>query len=219
MVPEISRKVSPVTLTLVIINTVVFGLTVLLAPIPTVFGMMDYDLVSKGQVYRLFTAIFLHGGVEHILSNMVMLYAAGDLLEKRIGHVRFAFAYLLSGIAGNAVSYLYEKVSGVRYTAVGASGAVYGIMGVIICLAIRKVKGFEIPKQRILLALFFSIYSSFAIPNIDYAAHIGGMAAGLIAGLFIKKTHRDDTVINILSEDRELAEERNLQEWKDNRIR
>ena len=200
MVPEISRKVSPVTLTLVIINTVVFGLTVLLAPIPTVFGMMDYDLVSKGQVYRLFTAIFLHGGVEHILSNMVMLYAAGDLLEKRIGHVRFALAYLVSGIAGNAVSYLYEKVSGVRYTAVGASGAVYGIMGVIICLAIRKVKGFEIPKQRILLALFFSIYSSFAIPNIDYAAHIGGMIAGLIAGLFMNPAYETDTIRAVLQD-------------------
>lgn len=200
MVPEISRKVSPVTLTLVIINTVVFGLTVLLAPIPTVFGMMDYDLVSKGQVYRLFTAIFLHGGVEHILSNMVMLYAAGDLLEKRIGHVRFALAYLVSGIAGNAVSYLYETVSGIRYTAVGASGAVYGIMGVIICLAIRKVKGFEIPKQRILLALFFSIYSSFAIPNIDYAAHIGGMIAGLIAGLFLNPAYETDTIRAVLQD-------------------
>ena len=114
--------------------------------------------------------------------------------------MRFAFAYLLSGIAGNAVSYLYEKVSGVRYTAVGASGAVYGIMGVIICLAIRKVKGFEIPKQRILLALFFSIYSSFAIPNIDYAAHIGGMVAGLIAGLFLNPAYETDTIRAVLQD-------------------
>lgn len=218
MVPEISRKTAPVTLILVIINVVVFGLTILLAPIPTLFGMMDYDLVSKGQVYRLFTAIFLHGGVEHILSNMVMLYAAGDLLERRIGHVRFALAYLLSGIAGNAVSYLYEAVSGARYTAVGASGAVYGIMGVIICLALRKVRGFEIPKQRIFLALIFSIYSSFAIPNIDYSAHIGGMAAGLIAGLFIKKTHRDDIVFNTRPEGQELTEGQDFSKWQDNGI-
>lgn len=187
-----NRRIAPVTLTLVIINAVVFGLTVLLAPMPTVFGMMDYDLVSQGQWYRLFTAMFLHGGVEHILSNMVMLYAAGDLLEQRIGHVRFAFIYLLTGIAGNIVSYLYETVSGARYTAVGASGAVYGVMGVIICLALRKVRGFEIPKQRILLALVFSIYSSFAMPNIDYAAHIGGMVSGLLSGLFINAVNRDN---------------------------
>ncbi|MBR4718797.1 MAG: rhomboid family intramembrane serine protease [Lachnospiraceae bacterium] len=176
---------APVTLALVIINVLVFVATIILAPLPTIFGMMDYDLVSQGQVYRMFTAMFLHGGAEHLLSNMVMLYAAGDLLERRIGHVKFALVYLLSGLAGNAVSYLFEMLSGLRYTSVGASGAVYGIMGVIIALALKKAEGFDIPKRRIFLALVFSIYSSFAIPNIDYSAHIGGLLFGLVSGFII----------------------------------
>lgn len=179
---------SYVTLALVAINVLMFALSIILAPLPTAFGMMDYDLVSQGQVYRMFTAMFLHSGTEHLLSNMIMLFAAGDLLEKRIGHFKFAAIYLLSGLAGSVISFLFEKVSGLRYTSVGASGAVYGIMGAIICLALRKVDGFNIPKQRILLAVFFSIYSSFAIPNIDYAAHIGGMLFGLAAGLFLNIT-------------------------------
>lgn len=179
---------SYVTLALVAINVLMFALSIILAPMPTAFGMMDYDLVSQGQVYRMFTAMFLHSGTEHLLSNMIMLFAAGDLLEKRIGHFKFAAIYLLSGLAGSVISFLFEKVSGLRYTSVGASGAVYGIMGAIICFALRKVDGFNIPKQRILLAVFFSIYSSFAIPNIDYAAHIGGMLFGLAAGLFLNIT-------------------------------
>lgn len=184
-------KPAPVTLILVFINALIFGVTIILAPIPTLFGMMDYDRVSQGQVYRIFTAMFLHGSAEHLFSNMVMLFAAGDLLEKRIGHLRFAVIYLLSGMAGNVVSYLYEMFSGARYTAVGASGAVYGIMGAIICLALRKAEGFNIPKQRILLALVFSIYSSFAIPNIDYSAHIGGIVFGFVAALFIRTSQHN----------------------------
>lgn len=177
---EASQWLAIATLTLLVINVMMFILSIIFEGSFTELGMMDYDLVSQGQYYRLFTAMFLHGGVEHILSNMIMLYAAGDLLERRMGHIRFAVLYLISGMAGNIVSYLYEMLSGARYTAVGASGAVYGIMGAIICLALKKVRGFEIPKQRIVLALVFSIYSSFAIPNIDYAAHIGGLVFGAV---------------------------------------
>lgn len=176
---------APVALILVIINVVIFGLSIFFAPLLTTFGMMDYDLISQGQIYRMFTAMFLHGGAEHLLSNMIMLYAAGDLLEKKIGHRWFAVIYFLSGLVGNIASYLFEMMSGLRYTSVGASGAVYGILGAIIGLAITKTKGFEIPKRRILLALIFSVYSSFAIPNIDYAAHIGGLVFGLVSGLLI----------------------------------
>jgi len=68
-------------------------------------GMMSSELIKDGQIYRFITAMFLHGGIEHLVSNMLLLYILGEVVENKLGSVRYASVYLLSGILGNVVSY------------------------------------------------------------------------------------------------------------------
>ena len=182
-----SKKPAPVAVTLVIVNTLVFLTTVIIGNIAAngenpfiASGRMDFDLVRNGEFYRFISAMFLHAGAQHLISNMVLLYFMGEMVENKTGSVRFAIIYLLSGIMGNVVSYSYEWISGNRYTSVGASGAVYGIMGALLYLVIKKTKGLNIPIMRMILLVAYCIYSSFATSYIDYAAHIGGLVFGFI---------------------------------------
>ena len=173
---------APVTVALVAINVTVFLVSAFVMPECLEYGMMDYDRVSEGQIYRLFTAMFLHGGVDHIVSNMISLYFMGALVERTAGSLKFSVLYMMSGVAGNIASYYFEMLSGCRYTSVGASGAIYGIMGAVIILALKKRSGLNATKRRLFIAVAYCIYSSFAMPGIDYAAHIGGLICGLTMG-------------------------------------
>ena len=182
-----SKKPAPVAVTLVIVNTLVFLTTVIIGNIAAngenpfiASGRMDFDLLRNGEFYRFISAMFLHAGAQHLISNMVLLYFMGEMVENKTGSVRFAIIYLLSGIMGNVVSYSYEWISGNRYTSVGASGAVYGIMGALLYLVIKKTKGLNIPIMRMILLVAYCIYSSFATSYIDYAAHLGGLVFGFI---------------------------------------
>ncbi|MBR5765956.1 MAG: rhomboid family intramembrane serine protease [Lachnospiraceae bacterium] len=184
---------SPVTLAIVLMNAVMFLASVTVGEAFVSAGVMDFELVSGGQLYRLLTAMFLHGSIDHIVGNMLFLFAMGEMVERAAGHVKYAVIYILAGIAGNGVSYLYEMMSGIRYSSLGASGAVYGIFGALIVMSIKKVSGINIVKSRIPLAIIYCLYSSFAMPNIDYAAHIGGLLFGmLLTALLVKKGVGDE---------------------------
>ncbi len=174
------EKPSPVVYGLVAVNIVIFILSAYVFPETVNAGMMDYDLVKDGQLYRLITAMFLHGGVDHILGNMLSLFVMGTLVEREAGSVKFTVIYMLSGIMGNLTSFLYEMISGVRYTSVGASGAIYGIMGAVVLLALKRRSGLNVTGRRLFIAVAYCIYSSFAMPGIDYAAHIGGLVSGFL---------------------------------------
>src|SRR5690606_2201197 len=84
-------------------------------------GAKVNEYIAQGEVWRLFTAIFLHGGVVHVMFNLYALYALGPLLEGYTGHTRFLTIFLVSGLYGSLFSYaLSGPVS------VGASGAIFG---------------------------------------------------------------------------------------------
>ncbi|MCR5507756.1 MAG: rhomboid family intramembrane serine protease [Lachnospiraceae bacterium] len=184
---DLMEKVPPVTMLILLTNAVIFVLseTVMKWLIPV--GLMDYDLVSQGQIYRLVSAAFLHDGIEHIIGNMLLLFAMGGMVETAAGSFKYAAIYLISAIAGNACSFYFESATGLRYASLGASGAVYGILGALIVMAVRKVRGIRVVRSRIPLAVIYCIYTSFAMPNIDYAAHIGGMLAGMLLSYILVK--------------------------------
>ncbi len=174
------KKPSPVSVSLVVINVIIYCTYFIIGEPFITSGQMNFELVSQGQIYRLVTAMFLHGGIQHIAGNMILLYFLGQIIENKTGSVKYGIIYLVSGIMGNVVSYLYEMVSGARYVSVGASGAVYGLIGALIYLVIRKTQGLNIDKKRLFLMVAYCIYSSFATEHIDFAAHLGGMLFGFI---------------------------------------
>ena len=94
-------------------------------------GSLSLTFVREGQWYRLITAMFLHEGLDHYFSNMLLLYFMGDMLERKVGSVKYLFIYMASGVIGNLVSCLHEYVTGSYYISFGASGAVFGIIGML----------------------------------------------------------------------------------------
>lgn len=142
------------------------------------------DLWQGGQVYRLFTSMFLHANVEHLFSNMVVLYYVGALVERELGPLPYTVLYLLSGLAGNIFSIGYEIFAGIYGSSVGASGAVFGVEGALLFLVmIRRGKLESMTVGRVAFAIAFSLYCGFTSAGVNNAAHVGGVLMGFIAAV------------------------------------
>jgi Rhomboid family len=122
--PELS-----VTVALLAINAGVFGLQWLYPSLTFRGAKLTQRIVNHGEWYRLVTPIFLHGGLAHLLINSMSLYNLGPFVESKFGGKRMLSYYLLSGVAGNALSAVVNP----RTPAVGASGAIAGLIGAAGC--------------------------------------------------------------------------------------
>ena len=191
---EIRNAVVP----LLVLNIVFFVLQMVLGRIFTnAFILISGDIITRPWI--LITHMFLHGSPYHLLFNMYVLFLFGPLLENRIGTKRFFLIYFLSGIiAAIASSLIYPFIFNEPFIALGASGAIMGMLGVIIILMpdLRVLFFFVVPMQlwmaAIILALIdvFGIFYPMGIANI---AHLVGMGCGLLYGLNLKKEKRKFT--------------------------
>ncbi len=148
------------------------------------FGVMD--LIENGEWHRIFSSMFLHSDIQHLVSNMLILYYIGNVVEKHIGHLPYMIIYFLSGLAGNIFSAGYELYTEDYISSLGASGAVFGIEGAMLMLAVlNKGKITEITAGRLAFAIAFSLYCGFTSSYVNNMAHIGGVLMGFAAtGIF-----------------------------------
>ena len=138
-------------------------------------------LLYGDEWYRLLTSAFLHADVEHLANNMILLYFAGDIVERSLGKVRFLFLYGMAAVSGNLFSAAYELSTGSFYDTIGASGAVFGLTGALLFLVIlKRGKAAEITLQRMLIAVGLSFYAGFRQTSVNNAAHLGGLVSGFI---------------------------------------
>lgn len=158
-------------------------------------GAMYPDfLLYNHQWWRLFTAMFLHFGIEHLMNNIVIFCCIGPRLEKILGHVRFAVVYLTAGIGGGLLSFYMMLRSGNYAVSAGASGAIFGVVGALLWAVIwHKGKVDGLTTQGIVIMLFLSLYLGFAETGVDNWCHIGGLVTGFVmaALLYHKKGQRD----------------------------
>ncbi len=146
-------------------------------------GALNSELVRQGQLWRLFTSLFLHIGVLHLLLNVWALYQLGAVFEMMFGTPRFLLIYFATGVAASAASVFFTNG-----TAAGASGAIFGILGALIT-GIRRSPRWKhqswtqnLVKQLLGWAAL-NVIIGFTVPGIDNAAHFGGFFAGLLFGL------------------------------------
>lgn len=175
------------------VNIVLVAVNVILFMICTFTGSLIYnigdfsvmDLIQSGSWYRMITSMFLHADIGHLVSNMLILYYIGNVVEKHIGHLPYLGLYFLSGLVGNVFSAGYELITGDFVSAIGASGAVFGVEGALLMLAlVHRGKLAGITAGRIAFSIAFSLYCGFTGTNIDNAAHVGGLMMGfLMAGM------------------------------------
>lgn len=143
-------------------------------------GCVGLPYVLQGEVYRLFTAMFLHGSIDHYFSNMLLLYFLGDVLENKVGRIRFMVLYLLTGIIGNVFSCFYEYVSRVEYISYGASGAVFGLIGMLFYMVMHRDERIKISMSAMIFMVAYCVYSSFVGIQVNVAAHLGGLLSGML---------------------------------------
>jgi len=175
-------------LVLIVINFIFFIATLAREDIITRLGLAPF-LFSE-RPWTLVTAMFVHSGFWHLFGNMVTLYFFGTFLVRLIGSNWFLLVYLVGGIAGNA---LYLWLGEPFSLAIGASGAVYAVAGALVVLVPRLTVRlyFILPVPLWAVVLIFLVIWSF-VPGVAWQAHIGGLAAGLIAGFFFRRRIRVD---------------------------
>ncbi|MEE8721642.1 MAG: rhomboid family intramembrane serine protease [Eggerthellaceae bacterium] len=158
---------------------------------------LSSNVAATGAWYTLLTSMFIHGSITHILCNMVTLYWIGMLLERIYGSVRFTVLYFVAGIVGGLVFAGIDSALGIRSSAVGASGAIYGLFAAYAYLLIRESKQAVLFTTRVSRADVMSFLSVIGInvlvsltPGIAWEAHLGGFIGGLVCGIVLYDTER-----------------------------
>lgn len=134
----------PVTAGLILLNILVFLIVEFTGSSQNTMHMLDCGaaftpmIIQGGEYYRLFTCMFLHFGIEHLLNNMLVLFVLGSRLEQVIGKIKFLLIYLIGGVLGNVISLLIELRTQDFAVSAGASGAVFAVMGAMIYIVIRN---------------------------------------------------------------------------------
>ena len=143
-------------------------------------AMYGPALFEDGEYFRLLTSMFMHFDFEHLMGNMVTLVVIGKYLEPLVGKVRFAVIYVLSGLGGNLFSYLGEMLTKSYAVSAGASGAVFGLTGALLCLVILNHGRIgSITKQGMYLMVAMSLYTGFSSQGVNNVAHVGGLICGI----------------------------------------
>ena len=165
------------------------AVNVILYVIPILFGQYN-DLINnysvwgpairEGQYYRLFTGIFLHGGILHLLFNCYALYVIGSQVENFLGRIKFAIIYLVAGISGA----LFSVIFGGNFASIGASGAIFGLMGALVYFGYHyRVYLGTVIKSQIIPLIVLNLLLGFCMPGIDNFAHIGGLIGGTLMSI------------------------------------
>ena len=182
----------PITVALVAINALVFIATLIagaewLIPVGKMqiaWGSNFGPYTTDGEWWRLFTSLFIHFGIPHLILNMIALVMFGPLVERLYGSVNYLLIYLLAGIAGSLASLSWRP----EINSAGASGAIFGILGALLAAQLRAGGSFPPDilrpiRDTALLFLGLSLYAGYRYKGIDNAAHLGGLAAGFLLGL------------------------------------
>jgi rhomboid protease GluP len=144
-------------------------------------GGLGNLVIHDGEWWRLVTAMFLHGGLIHFGFNSYVLLQLGPLVEQTYGTEKFWVVYLFSGIVGGLASELLQP----KVTVIGASGAIVGLIGLLLAYGIRRggITGGNIRSAMLKYALYILVFS--LLPGISFLGHAGGFAGGLVIGLVI----------------------------------
>jgi rhomboid protease GluP len=150
--------------------------------LPAALGLKANALILQGQVWRLITPVFLHGSILHLGFNMYALYIFGPGLERHFGHVRFLALYLLSGFAGNVLSFIFSTAP-----SLGSSTAIFGLLGAEGVFLYRNRGVFGGFARRALSNIVMIALVNFVIgftPGIDNWGHLGGLLGGTLFAWF-----------------------------------
>ena len=179
-----------VTIAIIAVNVIVFFITAFGGDVMSGSYMVsvgaDFSpyVILEGQWWRLITCMFLHFGFRHLAGNMVSLALYGISLERAVGKWKFLAIYMLSGLFSSLASCLFHYFTHDYVVSAGASGAIYGLIGLMIVATIKSRGriGSSGMIYRLGIVALFIFYSNFISSGVDVAAHIGGLVFGITFG-------------------------------------
>jgi membrane associated rhomboid family serine protease len=140
-------------------------------------GALSRATVGDGEVWRLITSGFIHAGLPHLLFNMLSLWVLGSLLEPAVGRVRFALIYFASLLVGSLGALIAQPIG----VTVGASGAIFGLLGAAI--VVLRSRGIDPMESGLVFWLGLNLVFTFTISGISIGGHIGGLVGGTLAAI------------------------------------
>ncbi|WP_278565820.1 rhomboid family intramembrane serine protease [Anaerostipes caccae] len=146
---------------------------------------------KQGELYRLVTSNFLHNGFDHLFNNMIVFVLIGSRLEPIFGRARYVALYMGAGLCGSIVSAVYYMNMGEMVASVGASGAIFGLIGAMLWILIKN-RGYqkEFYGGGVALMIAGSLYHGFSTMGVDNAAHIGGCIGGFFLAILLYRQDR-----------------------------
>ncbi|MGM0904642.1 MAG: rhomboid family intramembrane serine protease [Bacillota bacterium] len=186
---EFIRFYPLITLILFIHLLVYLATTLPLLPSREIFTLLaGVNLyILQGEIWRIFTPIFVHSGFTHLLFNSFSLVLFGPALERILGKAKFLLVYLLTGIAANVATLILEPPT---YTHVGSSGAIFGLFGFYLAISMFRKELLSKENSQIIVTIaVIGVIMTFVQANINITAHIFGLIAGFLTGrvFFLKQ--------------------------------
>ncbi len=192
------------TTTLIVVNIGIFLLFTFLGDTEDTRFMLEHGalygpyVIEGHQYYRLFSALFLHFGINHLLNNMVLLGALGWNLELETGRIKFILIYIIAGLGGNLFSLWNNSRTEQLIVSAGASGAIFGLMGALLWVVIKNHgKVGRLTNRGILFMVVLSLYFGFTSSGVDNAAHIGGLVCGFIAAIILYRRKEQNLISEV----------------------
>jgi len=196
---------TPVTCVLIAINVLIMGFMAFenlsgeTNSIMATWAAYTPAIITEKEYYRLFTPMFLHFGIEHLFNNMLLLLFLGEIIEEKVGAVRYLAIYLLGGVLGNVLSMALDLrlPDSQMPISAGASGAVFALIGAMAyLLLINKGRLAGVTLTRLMILIVLSAWDGFRNTNIDGAAHIGGLIAGFLLTALLTRRENENNVYN-----------------------
>ena len=146
------------------------------------FGAGYTPLIKNGEYYRLFTLMFLHIGIVHLLCNMYSLYVIGTEIENIFGKGKYLIIYIVSGLCGSLLGTAFSN----NAVMAGASGAIFGLLGALLYFGYyyRTYLGVKV-RSSVIPVILINLFIGFTIPGISNAAHIGGLIGGVLTSMMV----------------------------------
>lgn len=186
-----SRKRAYVNIGLIVINVLVFLYLEITGSSEDVYFMYEKGamfgpaIAVDKEYYRFVTAMFMHFGIDHIINNMIVLFALGDNLERALGHVKYLILYMVCGIGSNWISMMVEGMDSTVVSA-GASGAIFGVIGgLFYVVAANRGRLEDLSSSRLTFMIILSLYLGFTETGVDNTAHIAGLILGILWGIIL----------------------------------
>lgn len=178
-----------VSIIIILVNVLVFAIMEYNGSTLDVYYMINHGASSwelefkEMELYRLFSCMFIHFGIGHLMNNMFMLYMIGAQIEKLYGRCKFLMIYLSTGLVASLASSVVNMLMGKNdIISGGASGAIYGIMGAMIIILWFNRKNIGDVLYRFIMLVILMVYGGFTEAGVDNVAHIAGFLSGIVIG-------------------------------------